>query len=53
MEDQAGYTIHMPPNVKKQIMMALALHEKGRALIEKQKFNEALIFLLEADSEYS
>lgn len=34
-------------------MMALAMHEKGRAALKKELFNEALVLLLEADNEYS
>lgn len=33
--------------------MALAMHEKGRAALKKELFNEALVLLLEADNEYS
>lgn len=32
--------------------MALAIHEKGRAALRRNAFNEALIFLLEADNEF-
>lgn len=44
--------IHIPPVEKKAIMLALAIHEKGRASLRRNDFNEALIFLLEADNEY-
>lgn len=44
--------IHIPPEEKKAIMMALAIHEKGRASLRRNAYNEALIFLLEADNEY-
>lgn len=33
-------------------MLALAIHEKGRAALRRNAFNEALIFLLEADNEF-
>lgn len=33
-------------------MMALAIHEKGRAALRRNAYNEALLFLLEADNEY-
>lgn len=52
IEDQDGNLIHIPPEEKKAIMMALAMHEKGRAALRRNAFNEALIFLLEADNEY-
>lgn len=52
MEDQDGNLIHLPPAEKKAIMMALAIHEKGRAALKRNDYNEALLFLLEADSDY-
>lgn len=33
-------------------MLALALHEKGRAALKRLRYNEALILFLESDSEY-
>lgn len=52
MEDQDGNIIHLPREEKRAIMMALAIHEKGRGAFKRDDFNEALIFLLEADCEY-
>lgn len=52
MEDQDGNLIHLPPEEKRAIMMALAIHEKGRAALKRGEYNEALIFLLEADNDY-
>lgn len=52
IEDQDGNIIHIPPEEKKAIMMALAIHEKGRAALRRNAFNEALLFLLEADNEF-
>lgn len=52
MEDQDGNLIHLPPAEKKAIMMALAIHEKGRAALKRNDYNEALLFLLEADNDY-
>lgn len=52
IEDQDGNLIHIPPAEKQAIMMALAIHEKGRAALRRNDYNEALIFLLEADNEY-
>ncbi|XP_055305346.1 NEDD8 ultimate buster 1 [Sitodiplosis mosellana] len=52
IEDQDGNVIHIPPEEKKAIMMALAIHEKGRAALRRNAYNDALIFLLEADNEY-
>lgn len=53
MEDQDGNTIHLPPDEKRALMLALAIHEKGRAALKKDQLNEALVLLLEADNEYS
>lgn len=52
MEDQDGNIIHLPPEEKQALMMALAMHEKGRAALKRDDFNEALIFLVEADCQY-
>lgn len=52
MEDQAGNIVHLPPEERHAIMMALALHEKGKAALKREQFSEALVWLLEADDEY-
>jgi hypothetical protein len=33
-------------------MMAMVLHEKGRSALRRREYGEALMFLLEADSEF-
>lgn len=53
MEDQDGNAIHLPPEERRSLMMALALHEKGRAALNKDAYAEALVLFLEADGEYS
>lgn len=53
MEDQDGNIVHLPPAEKRALMMALAMHEKGRAALKKEEFSEALVWLLEADNEYN
>lgn len=53
MEDQAGNAVHMPPAEEKSLMMALALHEKGKSALSRENYNEALVFFLEADQLYS
>lgn len=52
MEDQDGNIVHLPPEEKRALLMALAMHEKGRAALKREDFNEALILLLDADREY-
>lgn len=52
MEDQDGNIIHLPPEEKKALLMALAMHEKGRSALKREDFNGALILLLDADNEY-
>lgn len=52
MEDQSGNVVHLPPEEKRALMMALAMHEKGRAALKREDWNEALIFLLEGDHEF-
>lgn len=53
MEDQDGNAVHLPPEEHKSLMLALAIHEKGKAALKRNHFNEALFFLLEADTEFS
>lgn len=43
----------MPDNEKKSLTLALLLHEKGRAQLKTENYNEALILFLEADHELS
>lgn len=52
MEDQDGNIIHLPPKEKRALLMALAMHEKGRSALKREDFNEALVLLLDADREY-
>lgn len=52
MEDQTGKAIHLPPKERRSLMMALALHEKGKAALKKESYSEALVMFLEADGEY-
>ncbi|XP_075230875.1 NEDD8 ultimate buster 1-like isoform X2 [Lycorma delicatula] len=51
--DQVGKTLVLPHKEKKALLSAMALHEKGKAALKKDEFALALIFLLEADKEFS
>ncbi|KAJ9594376.1 hypothetical protein L9F63_014199, partial [Diploptera punctata] len=51
--DQAGNTLNLPPEEKKALVIAMSLHEKGRAALKKQDYSLALVLLLEADKEFS
>lgn len=53
MEDQHGNAVHLPPEEQQSLMLALAIHEKGKSSLKRGHFNEALFFLLEADTEFS
>lgn len=52
MEDQEGNAIHLPPNERQSLMLALAMHEKGKSALQRDAHSEALVFLLDADNEY-
>ena len=51
--DQNGRSIDLPNEERVSLMIALGLHEKGRAVLRSEKYNFALLFLLEAESEFS
>ena len=51
--DQNGRSIDLPAEERVTLMIALGLHEKGRAVLKAEKYSFALLFLLEAESEFS
>ncbi|XP_017786939.1 PREDICTED: NEDD8 ultimate buster 1-like [Nicrophorus vespilloides] len=53
LEDQHGNAIQIPDSEKKALMIAMALHEKGRSALKKEDYARALVFLLDADKEFS
>lgn len=53
MEDQKGNAIHLPPQEKNSLMMALAMHEKAKVELKKDNYTEALLLLLDADNEFN
>ncbi|CAG9859185.1 unnamed protein product [Phyllotreta striolata] len=52
LEDQFGNPIKIPPNERKALVVAMALHEKGKASLKRNEFTRALVFFLEADQEF-
>ncbi|KAH1021119.1 hypothetical protein HUJ04_010676 [Dendroctonus ponderosae] len=52
LEDQFGNTLQIPTAEKTALVVALALHEKGRAALKKDDYSTALVFFLEADQEF-
>lgn len=53
MEDQKGNAIHLPPEEKNSLMLALAMHEKAKVELKKDNYTEALLLLLDADNEFN
>ncbi|XP_055371078.1 NEDD8 ultimate buster 1-like [Condylostylus longicornis] len=53
MEDQDGNLLHLPPNERNSIILALALYEKGRSALKRREYEEALVLFLESDEEFS
>ncbi|XP_060778402.1 NEDD8 ultimate buster 1 [Neoarius graeffei] len=51
--DQKGNPIHIPVREKKALVLAMGFHEKGRALMKKKEYDEALCHLLLADEQFS
>lgn len=53
LEDQSGKRLTLPPEERKSLIMAITLHEKGRAALKRDNYALALVLLLEADKEFS
>lgn len=53
ISDQEGRPIQLPENERKALALALTLHEKGRSVLKKRNYPEALLLLLEAEKEFS
>jgi len=51
--DQSGKSLDLPPTEKKSLIIAMSLHEKGRAALKKKQYSAALVMLLEAEQEFS
>jgi len=52
LTDQTGKELDLPAAEKNSLIMAMSLHEKGKAAMRKSNFELALVFLLEASDEY-
>ncbi len=50
--DQSGKSLNLPPDEHKALIIAMSLHEKGRAAIKRDDFNLALVLLLEASEQF-
>ncbi|XP_072110194.1 NEDD8 ultimate buster 1-like [Mobula birostris] len=50
--DQKGRPIPIPAVEKKALLLAMTLHEKGRAVMKKRDYASALLCLLDADEEF-
>ncbi|KAF5302202.1 hypothetical protein FQA39_LY10241 [Lamprigera yunnana] len=53
LEDQAGNPVRIPAHERRSLMIAMALHEKGRSALKKDNYSRALVFFLDADKEFS
>ncbi|KAL9958299.1 hypothetical protein ACROYT_G035299 [Oculina patagonica] len=53
ISDQEGRPIQLPDSERKALTLALTLHEKGRSVLKKRNYAEALLLLLEAEKEFS
>ncbi|XP_077365861.1 NEDD8 ultimate buster 1 isoform X2 [Festucalex cinctus] len=51
--DQKGNPLKIPHKEKKALILAMGLHEKGRALMKRKCHDEALCHLLQADLHFS
>ncbi|CAN9506214.1 unnamed protein product [Ophioblennius macclurei] len=51
--DQKGNPLKIPHKEKKALILAMGFHEKGRALMKKKQYDDALIHLLQADQHFN
>lgn len=50
--DQSGKSLDLPKEEKKSLIIAMSLHEKGRAALKRKDFDLALVLLLEASQKF-
>uniref|UniRef100_A0A1B0A0W3 UBA domain-containing protein n=1 Tax=Glossina pallidipes TaxID=7398 RepID=A0A1B0A0W3_GLOPL len=53
MEDQDGNPVFLPPAENRAILIAMGICEKGRVAMKHERYDEALILLLEADEKFT
>uniref|UniRef100_A0AAQ5ZZY4 UBA domain-containing protein n=1 Tax=Amphiprion ocellaris TaxID=80972 RepID=A0AAQ5ZZY4_AMPOC len=51
--DQKGNPLNIPHKEKKALILAMGFHEKGRSLMKKKQYENALCHLLQADQQFS
>lgn len=51
--DQSGRALQLPQEERKALVIAMSLHEKGREALHQGDYPSALVFLLEAEQEFS
>ncbi|XP_030612293.1 NEDD8 ultimate buster 1 [Archocentrus centrarchus] len=51
--DQKGNPLKIPHKEKKALILAMGFHEKGRALMKRKQYDNALCHLLQADQQFS
>uniref|UniRef100_A0A3B4ZQC6 Negative regulator of ubiquitin like proteins 1 n=1 Tax=Stegastes partitus TaxID=144197 RepID=A0A3B4ZQC6_9TELE len=51
--DQKGNPLNIPHKEKKALILAMGFHEKGRSLMKKKQYDNALCHLLQADQQFS
>lgn len=51
--DQMGREVVMPYEERKALTIAMTFHEKGKRALKKKQLSMALLYLLEADQEFS
>lgn len=52
VEDQFGNAVQLPAKERKALLVAMALHEKGRNALKQADYSLALVMFLDADKEF-
>lgn len=51
--DQKGNPLKIPDRERKALILAMGFHEKGRSLMKRKQYDNALCHLLQADHQFS